>query len=683
MLNIASKASFTFVTVMLNSFRFWLISAFSTVLLICLVAIWLFINSLNTSKKLEDYHSVLKTTRIQLLETNNLKEDIFLRDVSDSGFYAGSASSPEQKFKVLNRKMNASIRVLERSEITHRNGLHGAIDSIKEQLIRYNRNYDELIYLHKLKGFKDYGLEGTMRNYAHFIFDYGNREVQYQCLILRKHEKDFLLRKDLNYVFAFSAAVRRLISYIHDAGDIPAADKNRLITAIYFYNKYFKLLARIDNKIGIKGKSGYLNRSKQSFDGMANLIERTDNRLKLLERAHKERLSRNTLLVVIILVVFLVSTIILLTQVISRSIRSISASFNNYVNSGFNYDSIVYKRSNIKEFNSILISFIKMAKEINIFTNFFREKVHERTLAIHQQKDEILSQQLQIQDQYQVLLQKNNQLNDQKQLLARKNEETQQSLRYARRIQRAIQPGSSKFKAGFADSFVYSKARDVISGDFYLIYKDSYPAGDTQHHHITVVAADCTGHGVPGAIMSVLGINTINKLVRELKNTDPGRILNLLDKDINQVLSHDKKETDIVADGMDIAVFSFDTATYLLRYSIAKFSHYLVRDSELIVLETQKSSIGYSFFNGNVKNFETSEIQLQEGDCLYLLSDGFADQFGGPFNKKYKRNNIKNLIKQIYRLPMAEQKQIFRQEFTTWKRSLPQMDDVLVIGIRF
>src|SRR6218665_1639810 len=178
---------------MVNSFRFWLISAFSTLLLICLIAICLFISSLNTSKKLEDYHSQLKNTRMLLLETNNLKEDIFLGDVNDSGFYTGASSGPEQKFKALNHKMNASIRFLEKSEITQPNGLQGAVDSIRALLVRYNRNYDELIYLHRLKGFKDYGLEGTMRNYAHFIFDHGNREVQYYCLILRKHEKDFLL----------------------------------------------------------------------------------------------------------------------------------------------------------------------------------------------------------------------------------------------------------------------------------------------------------------------------------------------------------------------------------------------------------------------------------------------------------------------------------------------------------
>lgn len=626
---------------------------------------------------------MLKTTRILLLEANNLMEDIFIRDLNDSVFYAGGTSRTENGFSALNRKINTHIIYLGGSDVTTRYLLQNSIDSIRAQLLRYNKNYNELIYLYKLKGFKDYGLEGRMRNYAHFIYDYGNRDVQHYCLVLRKHEKDFLLRKDLNYVFAFNATVRQFIDHINNAKNIAPYDKNKLITAIYFYNKHFKLLARIDNKIGIRGKSGYLNRSKQIFDRIANQVELADNRLKGIEIEHKEKLKRNTVIVVIILVVFLVGTIIVLTQLISQSIRTISASFNNYVNSGFNYDSIVYKRSNIKEFNSVFISFIKMAKEINIFTNFFREKVHERTLAINQQKDEILSQQLQIQDQYQMVVQKNGQLHEQKKLLARKNEETQQSLRYAKRIQKAIQPGTGKFRNSFKDSFVFSKAKDVISGDFYLIYKDPYQELGELHHTITVVAADCTGHGVPGAMMSVLGINTLNKLVKELKNTDPGKILTLLDKDITQVLAHDKKENDIVADGMDIAAFTFDTRTFQLQYSIAKFSHYLVRDSEIMSLDSQKASIGYSFFNGNAKSFETSSIQLQEGDCLYLLSDGFADQFGGPLNKKYKRTNIKQLITQLHRLPMAEQKEVFKQEFRTWKRASPQMDDVLVIGIRF
>ena len=668
---------------MINSLRFWLISSFSVVLFICLIAIWLFIRSINTSKELEDYHSILKTTRILLLETNNLKEDILVRDFNDSGFYTSNLTRPENKFRTLNRKINGYIDYLEHSEITRSQGLGTLIDNIEALLDKYNRNYNELIYLYKLKGFKDYGLEGKMRNYAHELFDYNERNVQYYCLILRKHEKDFLVRKDLTYVFNFNAVVKTLIDYINNQKSIAPHDKNKMITTIYFYEKHFKMLARIDSKMGIKGKSGHLNTSKLIFDGIAALIEKADNQLKIIEVEHKEKLKRSTLLVVAILIVFLITTIVILTQLITKSIRSIAGSFTNYVNSGFNYEAIIYRRSNVKEFNAIIISFLKMAKEINIFTNFFREKVHERTLAINQQKDEILSQQLQIQDQYQALLLKNNELNAQKQLMSRKNEETQQSLRYAKRIQKAIQPGSARFKECFEDSFVFSKAKDVISGDFYLVYKELYRVNEQAYKKVTFIASDCTGHGVPGAIMSVLGINTINKLVTELKNSDPGRILNLLNKDINQALAHDKKENDIVADGMDIAVFTFDEESYTLHYSIAKFSHYLVRDSQIIQLKSQKMSIGYSFFDGNVKNFETSSIQLQKGDCLYLFSDGFGDQFGGPLNKKYKRKNIRHLIEKIYRQPMGEQKQIFKSEFVTWKRAFHQIDDVLVMGIRF
>jgi serine phosphatase RsbU (regulator of sigma subunit) len=667
---------------MATSLRSWLISSFSAVLLICLLAIWLFINALNTSKKLEDYHSNLKTTRILLLEINKLKEDILLGDFNEHGFYTSRFSTPEQRFKALNKKTTYYIHYLEQSKITKNYKLEWKIDRIKTQFLNYNKAYNELIYLYKLKGFKDYGLEGKMREYAHFIYDFNNKDIKYYCLMLRKHEKDFLLRKDINYVQQFNLVTKDLIEFINEDKSLVKKDKNYLLNDLYYYDKYFKLLARIESKIGIKGQNGYLDKSKKIFDNIASLIEDMDNELKLIEEEHKEKLKHDTIVVVIILVAFLLSVIIILTRLITSSAKSISNSFSKYVNSAFNIDSVSFKRSMVKEFNGIYVSFLKMAKEIHIFTNFFREKVHERTLAINQQKDEILAQQQQIEDQYKSLLTTNSELHEQKQLLALKNDDIQQSLRYAKRIQKAIQPSASKFKEGFKDSFIFSKAKDVVSGDFYLLYRTA-KAQNYEEDKIVFIASDCTGHGVPGAIMSVLGINTIYKLVKELKNTDPGTILNLLDKDINQVLAHGKKGDDIVADGMDIGVFAFHKDTYLLEYSIAKFSHFLVRNGSIMELNTQRSTIGYSFFESNNKNFETSSIQLQPDDCLYLFSDGLQDQFGGPLNKKYKKNNLRMLIRKIHQKPMQAQKQKFRSEFISWKRSLPQTDDVLVIGIRF
>lgn len=668
---------------MTTSLRLWLISSFSIVLLICLIAIWLFVNSIESSKKLEDYHSVLKTTRILLLETNKLKEDILIGDLRDTNFYVQKVSYPEKKFRNLNNKIIRRIAYLEKSDISRHGDILNKTASIRAQLKEYNNNYNELIYLFKLKGFKDYGLEGKMRNFAHAIFNYDNINTRYYCLMLRKHEKDFLIRKDWNYVKSFSAVVKEFMEVINTLPGIDSYDRSILSNNLYYYDKYFKLLARIENKIGIKGQQGYLDKSDNTFDNIARLIELIDDDLKAIKETEKERLKRNTITVIFILITFLITVIVVLTQLITRSVKAISASFSKYVNSGFLYDSISYRKSNITEFNSINVSFLKMAKEINIFANFFREKVHERTLAINQQKDEILSQQLQIEDQYQILLTQNSELNEQKLLLDLKNEDTQQSLRYAKRIQKAIQPSPSKFRESFKESFVYSRAKDVISGDFYLVYKDSFKTEEQSDPKIVFVAADCTGHGIPGAMMSVLGINTINKIIKELKSSDPGKILNTLDRDINNMLAQGKKTHDIVADGMDIAVFAFNQDTYVLEYSIAKFSQFLVRDSQIIDLNTQKSSIGYSYFNNNIKNFETSTVQLHEGDCLYVFSDGFSDQFGGPENKKYKRKNMKNLVDRIYHQPMQDQKKVFKEEFRNWKKNSPQIDDVLVIGIRF
>lgn len=442
------------------------------------------------------------------------------------------------------------------------------------------------------------------------------------------------------------------------------------------------MLARIESRIGTNTKSGFLFSSKKNFDSIASLIENLDNELIQIKEQHKEKLAHNTLIVLIILIVFLLGAIIVLTQLITKSVKNISDSFTRYVNSGFNIESVSFKKSGIREFNVIYVSFLRMAKEINIFTNFFREKVHERTLEINQQKEEILTQQLQIKEQYQTLLVKNTQLREQRRLLATKNEDILESLRYAKRIQKALQPGTLKFKECFPESFIFSKAKDVVSGDFYLAYKLNGADGFSENKTV-FIASDCTGHGVPGAIMSVLGINILNKLVKELKHTDPGTILTLLDRDIDQVLARGKKNSDIVADGMDIGVFSFNNDTFQLEYSIAKFSHYLVRNSEIIQLDTLKSTIGYSFFENDKKHFKTSNIKLQSSDCLYLFSDGLQDQFGGLENKKFKKNNIRELIRKIHQTPMKEQKEIFKAELKKWKGRYEQTDDILVMGIRF
>jgi serine phosphatase RsbU (regulator of sigma subunit) len=218
-----------------------------------------------------------------------------------------------------------------------------------------------------------------------------------------------------------------------------------------------------------------------------------------------------------------------------------------------------------------------------------------------------------------------------------------------------------------------------------LLYKVRTKAPENGHYNeqVMFIAADSTGHGVPGAFISVLGINSINKLVNIMNIHEPGQLLDHLDRDINYFLSIDKKESDVVVDGMDISVFSFDPKTYRLKYSVAKYHCVIIRNMEIITLFEHGYSIGYDILGTIEKKFFTHSIQLFPNDRLYLFSDGFFDQFGGEQNKKYKKRNFLNFLMKIHQEPMKEQKLLMKKELKEWKGSNIQTDDITVIGLRF
>lgn len=227
---------------MLNGLRAWLISSFGAILLTFLIVAGVFISSINNSEKLEDYHSDLKTTRIFLLETHKLKEDIMMGDVNGDS-YEKQFSELIKKYQKLNKKNASYLRRLQTSPIAHDYDLAAEMYKLKQLYAEYDNNYNILIYLYKLKGFKDFGLEGKMREYAHNIYEFDDRDIKLELLTLRKHEKDFLLRKDLNYVFLFGSGVRHLLSTVYSSKTISPSKKIDLTNNIYYYDKYFKLLA--------------------------------------------------------------------------------------------------------------------------------------------------------------------------------------------------------------------------------------------------------------------------------------------------------------------------------------------------------------------------------------------------------------------------------------------------------
>ncbi|MBX7095630.1 MAG: tetratricopeptide repeat protein [Flavobacteriales bacterium] len=257
--------------------------------------------------------------------------------------------------------------------------------------------------------------------------------------------------------------------------------------------------------------------------------------------------------------------------------------------------------------------------------------------------------------------------------LSEKNKNITDSILYASRIQQAMLPPSAYIKTNFPDSFVYFSPKDIVSGDFYWM--------ENSGKEILFAVADCTGHGVPGAFMSVAGSNLLTESVTQHHLTNPGLILDEINRGLAKMLHQDSND-EMVRDGMDIALCAFDKEKHLLRFSGAFNPLWIIRGSEIMEYRGDKYPVGAYVDKYEVK-FSTTEIQLLPGDTLYIFSDGYSDQFGGEHGKKLKDSNFKKILLSVQHLPMAEQMEFIRTSFQQWKGDLEQIDDVCVMGIRF
>jgi transcriptional regulator with GAF, ATPase, and Fis domain len=260
-------------------------------------------------------------------------------------------------------------------------------------------------------------------------------------------------------------------------------------------------------------------------------------------------------------------------------------------------------------------------------------------------------------------------LSEQKEIIEEKNKHITDSIRYAKRIQDATLPSIGLVRSLLPDSFVLFKPKDIVSGDFYWIEQ----VGD----NILFAVVDCTGHGVPGAFLSLIGHNSLNQIIHELGVHKPSEILFELDKIVYSTLQNNLEQTNI-KDGMDMAICSLNLKTKSLEFAGAYNPLYLVRDKELSEIKGDKLAIGA----GKEENlYNNTEMQLEKGDRIYLFSDGYADQFGGPKGKKFKYSQFKELLLNIHLKPMDEQQKLLNHFIEAWQGELEQLDDVCVIGV--
>lgn len=315
------------------------------------------------------------------------------------------------------------------------------------------------------------------------------------------------------------------------------------------------------------------------------------------------------------------------------------------------------KNENAKDVDYELKNLAQQKRELEKEKQKFQDKnkkLWEQSIAIHKEKERI---------------------DGLKREIERKHKEVTDSIKYAQRIQSALLPSIDVLKELLYEHFIFWRPRDIVSGDFYWIKKIQ--------NKVIIVVADCTGHGVPGAFVSMLGISFLNEIIsskRAAEGFTAASIIEDLRTKVKISLSQkgDEKEQ---KDGMDMALCVIDTGDLTMEYAGANNPLYLIRKGELQITKATKNPVGIYV---REKPFENHVFQLERNDHLYLFSDGYVDQFGGGVKgQKFKSSRFKKLINEIYHKSMTEQYEIIERTFYEWKgERYPQLDDVLVMGIK-
>lgn len=333
------------------------------------------------------------------------------------------------------------------------------------------------------------------------------------------------------------------------------------------------------------------------------------------------------------------------------------------------------KKQKILTYAALALALMAIVFAVIIF-RALRSKQYVNRL-LKDQKNEVLHKNEELRQSHEEILAQRDEIQQQKKLateqrdeIKRKSSEMKSGIEYARHIQTALLPPENQFKELLNDYFILYRPKDIVSGDFYWIYQ--------KNNKTYVAVADCTGHGVPGAFMSLLGLTLMNEVVNEEADISAGNFLETLKDKVTSSM-HQRYESN-ARDGMEVALCIFDFDTMKVDFSGAYSPLYLIRDNKLIETKGDRKAICY---NPQKKDYFTShELTIKKGDIIYLFTDGYADQVSEKSYKKYRKDRFKETIVSIHNEKLSKQKNKLDKEFLEWKGNYEQIDDILIVGIR-
>jgi len=597
----------------------------------------------NKIEEIENYiHQIEVLIHSDTREINNF----FTYETKNSMFFYTNESKYINKHNhqsfIINLIKKRLINAKGFEKITSKNQVNKLsihLDSLNSIFIKMS----ELIYL---RGYANFGIEGEMQTHAY------NMETTmgvplYELLMLRKAEKDYIIRKDQIYINLFNSQIIALKEAINQSPQMQIRNKKYLLQELQLYATSFTKIVAIDTKLGLENNSALkaeLDKVTQQVISDKDLLKQNCNIYKTNLYKKLEKASVFSLTSIIIISVLLSFKF---SRMITYRISLLSANTNAFINSCFTNTEPLNIKTRNDEVGKLIINFEMLKQKITDQLNYLEIKVKERTEEINTQKEQILIQ----------------------------NKKLMDSLRYALNIQEAILPNKDYISNTFPEHFIFYRPKDLVSGDFYWFKRITKSKVD----YSVFAVADCTGHGVPGAFMSMLGIAFLNEIVVHKKFKNSADILNQLRKKTIENLSQ-QNNSKVINDGMDIALVVLNQKERKLQFSGAMRDLSLVRKNELYKYSGDRMPIG-SHLKDN-KSFMLQEVRYKKNDIIYLFSDGFADQFGGPNMRKYLRKNLRKLLVDLSYYPMIQQKTLIEREFNSWMSTTDQTDDICLAGIK-
>jgi serine phosphatase RsbU (regulator of sigma subunit)/glutaredoxin-related protein len=635
---------------------FWLLSfTLSSILLLA------FSNYYSIHKKNEIDNIVQEVNQLHLLCLKDFKlhNDFINHESINPLYFITGRSKLLNQNEVIDDSIKSIISDIEKKSLTQRSGCKPHLKHAENYFNSYEKNFDSVTTVLFKRGFKDWGYEGKMRDNAHQLEQF-KKVDKITILQLRRREKDFIIRLDTAYITDVKSYANTIIA---NALKTKSLQNDSIIRCSKLYLLYFDSLVSCELKLGFRNHSGL----KKNADDIASLLDDEMSKLvHLFDRQKKELYQTMYSFYAFILIAFVLLSIFIslhIARKISKPIKRLSDHIDAVVVSEFNLEEKLTITNTNFEVQQLYQHFARMQSEIFDYLNYFKRKVDERTKEINQQMEEINQQKEFIQEQKTIVDQHNTNITD--------------SIKYALKIQQSMLPDEESIKQMAPNSFVLYKPKDIVSGDFYFI--DIINVLGTEK--LIFIAADGTGHGVPGAFMSLLGLNNINRTIYGLGETKPQVILSVLNHALVQSLrkKHNKYN---VTDSMDVAFCKIDMKNLKMEFVGANRPCYIIRNNNLIEIKGDRLSIGSESVITLENKLTSHIIDLELNDCVYIFTDGFCDQFGGLNNKKFKKKDFVEILKSIHLKEMNEQKAMLNLVFENWKNSEAQTDDVLIMGIK-